>query len=95
LHPVLKRLQRKTHGFNILRRRMTHVEKSDCPEALKHFWSGHAPRPGSERCVKLFNGSAVQIAVGRKNRAWFWVADELAKWASGATLAVSKSGLSC
>ena len=27
--------------------------KSDCPDALKHFWSGHAPRHVSERYTKL------------------------------------------
>jgi len=54
LHPVLKKLQHEMGGFNIFRRyRMTHIEKSDCPEALKHFWSGHAPRHVSERYVKL------------------------------------------
>jgi hypothetical protein len=29
------------------------VEKMDCPDALKHFWSGHAPKHASERYVKL------------------------------------------
>jgi hypothetical protein len=54
LHPVLKKLQHEIGGFNIFRRyRMTHLEKSDCPEALKHLWSGHAPRHVSERYVKL------------------------------------------
>lgn len=33
--------------------RITHLEKSDCPEALKHFWSGHAPKHASEQYVKL------------------------------------------
>lgn len=45
------------HGkgdFKIFRRfRITHLEKSDCPEALKHFWSGHAQAHVSERYVKL------------------------------------------
>jgi hypothetical protein len=27
--------------------------KSDCPEPLKYFWSGHAPKQVSERYVKL------------------------------------------
>ena len=32
-------------GFNILRRyRLSYIDKSDCPEALSHFWSGYAPR---------------------------------------------------
>jgi hypothetical protein len=29
------------------------ILKSDCPDALKHFWSGHAPRHVSERYTKL------------------------------------------
>jgi len=33
--------------------RISHLEKSDCPESLKHFWSGHAPAQVSERYVKL------------------------------------------
>jgi len=54
LHPILKKLDHAKGGFNIFRRyRMTHLEKSDCPEALKHFWSGHAPKHVSERYVKL------------------------------------------
>jgi len=54
LHPVLDYLTHDRGGFNIFRRfRLTHLEKSDCPEALKHFWSGHAPRHISERYVKL------------------------------------------
>jgi hypothetical protein len=40
--------------FNIFRRfGITHLEKSDCPDALKHFWSGHAQKHISERYVKL------------------------------------------
>jgi integrase len=54
LHPVLDFLAHDRGGFNIFRRfRLTHLEKSDCPEALKHFWSGHAPKHVSERYVKL------------------------------------------
>ena len=45
LHPILKAMNHAKGGFNIFRRfRLTHLEKSDCPDALKHFWSGHAPR---------------------------------------------------
>jgi hypothetical protein len=51
--PVLTKLKHVQGGFNIFRRyRMTHLEKSACPEALKHFWSGHAPRHVAERYVK-------------------------------------------
>ena len=54
LHPILKAMNHAKGGFNIFRRfRLTHLEKSDCPDALKHFWSGHAPRHVSERYVKL------------------------------------------
>ena len=53
-HPILEELKLVKGGFNIFRRfRITHLEKSDCPEALKHFWSGHAPAHVSERYVKL------------------------------------------
>jgi hypothetical protein len=54
LHPILKTLEHEKGGFNIFRRyRLTHLEKSDCPDTLKHFWSGHAPKHVSERYVKL------------------------------------------
>ena len=54
LHPILKAMNHAKGGFNIFRRfRLTHLERSDCPDALKHFWSGHAPRHVSERYVKL------------------------------------------
>lgn len=54
LHPILDYIAHERGGFNIFRRfRLTHLEKSDCPEALKHFWSGHAPKHVSERYVKL------------------------------------------
>jgi integrase len=46
LHPILDYMAHERGGFNIFRRyRLTHLEKSDCPEPLKHFWSGHAPNP--------------------------------------------------
>jgi hypothetical protein len=45
LHPTLKAIQHATGGFNIFRRfRITRLQKTECPEALRHFWSGHAPR---------------------------------------------------
>ena len=54
LHPNLDYMAHEPGGFNIFRRfRSTHLEKSDCPEPLKHFWSGHAPKHVSERYVKL------------------------------------------
>jgi hypothetical protein len=54
LHPLLDYIAHDRGGFNIFRRfRLTHLEKSGCPDALKHFWSGHAPKHISERYVKL------------------------------------------
>jgi hypothetical protein len=38
LHPILGELKHVNGGFNIFRRfRLTHLAKSDCPDALKHF----------------------------------------------------------
>jgi integrase len=55
LHPILKGLDHIKGGFNIFRRfRITLLGKSDCPDALKHFWSGHAHRHVSERYTRLF-----------------------------------------
>jgi integrase len=54
LHPALDYMAHERGGFNIFRRfRLTHLVKSDCPEALRHFWSGHAPHHVSERYTKL------------------------------------------
>jgi hypothetical protein len=54
LHPIVAKLDHVKGGFNIFRRfRITHLEKSDCPDALKHFWSGHPQKHISERYVKL------------------------------------------
>lgn len=54
LHPILSYLAHEYGGFNMFRRfRLTHLETSGCPEALKHFWSGHAQKHVSERYVKL------------------------------------------
>jgi hypothetical protein len=54
LHPVLTKLEHVQGGFNFFRRyRITYLEKSDCPDSLKHFWSGHAQKHISERYVKL------------------------------------------
>jgi len=53
-HPILKKLEHVKGGFNIFRRfRITELKKSDCPDALQHFWSGHAPTHVSERYTKL------------------------------------------
>src|SRR6266481_3839472 len=62
LHPILDEMKHVKGDFNIFRRfRITHLEKSDCPEALKHFWSGHAPAHVSERYVKLLNDRAYRL----------------------------------
>jgi hypothetical protein len=38
LHPILDGLKHVKGGFNIFRRfRRTHLDKFDCPDALKHF----------------------------------------------------------
>jgi len=54
LHLILKKLEHVEGGFNIFRRfRITELKKSDCPDVLQHFWSGHAPTHVSERYTKL------------------------------------------
>ncbi len=54
LHPILEQLEHIKGGFNIFRRyRITHLQKKDCPVALRHFWSGHASPHVSERYTKL------------------------------------------
>ena len=54
LHPILKKIEHEKGGFNIFRRfRITQFETAECPKALQHFWSGHAPTHVSERYKKL------------------------------------------
>jgi hypothetical protein len=54
LHPILKKIEHEKGGFNIFRRfRITQLETAECPKALQHFWSGHAPIHVSERYKKL------------------------------------------
>jgi hypothetical protein len=54
LHPILKTIEHEKGGFNIFRRfRITELETAECPKALQHFWSGHAPTHVSERYKKL------------------------------------------
>ena len=54
LHPILEKLEHVKGGFNIFRRfRITQFEMTECPKALQHFWSGHAPTHVSERYKKL------------------------------------------
>jgi hypothetical protein len=52
----LKKLEHVKGGFNIFRRfRITELKKSDCPDALQRYWSGHAQTHVSERYTKLFS----------------------------------------
>ena len=56
LHPILERIGHVKGDLNIFRRfRITHLEKTGCPEALRHFWSG-APTitypNGTQNCAK-------------------------------------------
>ncbi len=65
LHPILKKLEHVKGGFNIFRRfRITHLEKSECPDALKHFWSGHAQKHVSERYTKLLGRAPISFGLG-------------------------------
>ena len=67
LHPILDQMAHERGGFNIFRRfRLTHLEKSDCPEALKYFWSGHASAHVSERYVKLIGDREYRLTWAEK-----------------------------
>jgi len=51
---MLKKLGIEQGGFYIFRRfRITHLKKTECPEVLEHYWSGHAQKHVSERYTKL------------------------------------------
>jgi hypothetical protein len=67
LHPILDYIAHERGGFNIFRRfRLTHLETSGCPDALKHFWSGHAHKHVSERYVKLAQDRAFRLSWAEK-----------------------------
>jgi hypothetical protein len=67
LHPILKKLKHPKGGFNIFRRfRLTHVSKSECPEFLRHFWSGQAQRHVSERYIKMLQERAFRLEWAEK-----------------------------
>jgi integrase len=67
LHPILASLEHVQGGFNIFRRyRRTFLDKTECPEALKHFWSGHSPQHVSERYIKLFEERAYRLEWAEK-----------------------------
>jgi len=53
LHPILDFIAHEYGGFNIFRRfRLTHVNKFECPESLRRFWSGHATGHVEQRYIK-------------------------------------------
>lgn len=67
LHPILKKIGHEKGGFNIFRRfRITHLKTSDCPAALEHFWSGHAPTHVSERYTKLVTDREYRLEWAQK-----------------------------
>jgi hypothetical protein len=68
LHPILNYIAHpEIGGFNIFRRfRRTHIDMSDCPEALKHFWSGHAQTHVSERYIKLLQNRDFRLMWAEK-----------------------------
>jgi hypothetical protein len=68
LHPILKKLGMSQGGLNIFRRfRITKLKKAvDCPDALKHFWSGHAQTHVSERYTTLLQERAFRLEWAEK-----------------------------
>jgi hypothetical protein len=67
LHPALEALEHVKGGFNIFRRfRITYLQKTECPEVLRHFWSGHAPKHVSERYTKLREERAFRLEWAEK-----------------------------
>jgi hypothetical protein len=95
LHPILEGIEHSKGGFNIFQRfRITHVGKSDCPDALKHFWSGHAQRHVSERYTKLLQERDFRLKWAEAIRPRFRVAQSRESWATRATHPVSESWLS-
>jgi len=82
LHPVLEGLKHAKGEFNIFRRfRITHLQKTECPEVLRHFWSGHAPKHVSERYTKLREESDFRLEWAEKVGLGF----ELPNWAKKAS----------
>lgn len=67
MHPILEKIEHVKGGFNIFRRfRITHVKKSDCPEFLEHFWSGHAQTHVSERYTKMLENRDYRLEWAEK-----------------------------
>jgi len=67
LHAILKKLEHEKGGFNVFRRyRITHIKKAECPEALEHFWSGHAQTHISGRYTKLLQDRAYRLEWAEK-----------------------------
>jgi len=82
LHPVLEGLKHAKGGFNIFRRfRITHLQKTECPEVLRHFWFGHAPKHVSERYTKLREEPDFRLEWAEKVGLGF----ELPNWAKKAS----------
>jgi len=72
LHPILKKIGHVKGGFNIFRRfRITLLKKSDCPDALQHFWSGHAHTHVSERYTKMLDEREFRLGWAEKVGAGF------------------------
>lgn len=68
--PVLRAIGHAKCGFNIFWRfRITYMQETECPEVIRHFWSGHAPRHVSERYTKLRDERQFRLE-GR--RRWGW-----------------------
>jgi hypothetical protein len=95
LHPILEKLNHVKGGFNIFRRfRITELKKSDCPDALQHFWSGHAPTHISERYTKLLQDRDYRLRWAEKIGMGFEL-PAVSVAPPRPTYHVSKSWLSC
>ena len=92
LHPILKNLKHPKGGFNIFRRfRLTYVSKSECPEFLRHFWSGQAQRHVSDRYIKMLQERAFRLEWAEKGRHGI----QGPSWPTWPTFANEKIGVSC
>jgi hypothetical protein len=78
LHPILEAIEHAKGGFNIFRRfRITCLQKTECPEVLRHFWSGHAPLHQTPR------RTGFSFGMGRED--WTRIRRTALKWATWAT----------
>jgi len=93
LHPILEAIEHSKGGFNIFRRfRITRLQKTECPEVLRHFWSGHAPKHVSERYTKLREERDFRLEWAE--RIWTRIRRTAFNWATWATAHRPESGLS-